>query len=310
MNKQALLKEIIALKSEGVGSRKIAKKLGIGKTSVNAWYNQYLKDNNLDVELKIKKPRILFLDLESTPSIVVTFGRFKQNISQDAVLQEGGWLLSYAYKWLGEPDVKGNVLNPSEAISIDDSGLCLELWELIEQADILVYHNGLNFDLPLLKTRMILNGLPPLRKVKSIDTLQMVKEFKFNSNKLDSLCRQLDIGQKMQHYGISLWVDCMQGKQESLEHMLAYNKIDIELLEELYLAIRPYSTRHPNLSVYSNAETKQCGSCLSVDIAPTGNIVTTNLSVFEEYVCNECQSRFKTRNSLTTKKQRDKYLVN
>ncbi len=187
-DKNKLLPEIIKLKVEGLTSRKIGKILGIGKSTVNTWYKEYFKDNQVEV----KKPRILLLDLENSPSVVVTFGRFKQNIGQDAVLQEGGWLLSYAYKWLGEGSVEGNALTPGEALDANDAGLCLELWELIEQADCVIYHNGLGHDLPLLKARTIINGLPPIRKVKSIDTLQLMKEFKMNSNKLDSLCRQLD----------------------------------------------------------------------------------------------------------------------
>lgn len=305
MNKQELLNEIISLKEDGLGSRKIAKKLGIGKSTVNQWYKEHLEGNITE----IKKPKILLLDLENTPSVVVTFGRFKQNIVQDAVLQEGGWLLSYAYKWLGDKDVQGNVLTPGEALDANDAGLCLELWELMEQADCVIYHNGLGHDLPLLKARTIINGIPPIRKVKSIDTLQLMREFKMNSNKLDSLCRQLDIGQKLAHTGIQLWVDCIKGDPQALQHMLEYNKVDIELLEELYLAVAPYSTRHPNLAV-NLGDKIRCSICCSDDVSKTGNTVSTNLSVFEEYTCNSCQSRFKSRQSITTKEQRKNFLSN
>ncbi len=102
----------------------------------------------------------------------------------------------------------------------------------------------------------------------------------------------------------------MKGDPEALQHMLEYNKVDIELLEELYLAIAPYSTRHPNLAVYSNADKPTCGICLSTNVQPTGNVVTTNLSKFEEYTCNCCGARFKSRKSITTKEDRNNYLVN
>lgn len=305
MNKQELLKEIISLKEEGLGSRKIAKKLGIGKSSVNLWYKEYLEGNTAEV----KKPKILVLDLESAPSVVVAFNRFKVNISQDHVLREGGWLLSYAYKWLGEGEVQGNVLTPGEALDANDFSLCIELWELMEQADAVIYHNGVNFDLPLLKARMIVNGLPPIRKVKSIDTLQIMKEFKLNSNKLGSLGAQLDLGAKLSHEGISLWVKCMEGDYEALQEMLRYNKQDIVLLEDLYNRVKMYSTRHPNLAV-NLGDKVRCNICCSDNVNPTGNTVSTNLSVFEEYVCNDCQSRFKSRQSITTSEQRKNFLSN
>jgi len=297
--------KIIELKQQGkLSSRKIAKQLGCGKSSVNEYWAKYSENNTQEV----KKPRILVLDLESAPSVVVAFNRFKVNVNQEAVLQEGGWLLSYAYKWLGDKEVQGNVLTPGEAIDANDSGLCMELWELVEQADAILYHNGLNFDLPLMKARMIVNGLPPIRKVKSIDSLQMVKEFKFNSNKLNSLCRQLDIGGKLEHSGISLWIDCMKGDPDALKHMFEYNKVDVQILEDLYLYIRPFSTRHPNMSVELGDKVR-CNICCSDKVRSTGNLVSTNLSVFEEYSC-ECGARFKTRQSITTKEQRSKFLSN
>jgi len=302
------IEQLIELKQQGYSNSHVAKTLGIGKTTVFDNWQKYKNSVKEPVEV-VKKPRILVLDLESAPSVVVAFNRFKVNVNQDAVLREGGWLISYAYKWLGDKEVQGNVLTPGEAQEANDSGLCMELWELVEQADAILYHNGLNFDLPLMKARMIVNGLPPIRKVKSIDSLQMAKEFRLNSNKLDSLCRQLDIGSKLEHNGIALWVECMGGNPEALSHMFEYNKIDVELLEELYLAIAPYSTRHPNMAVELGDKIR-CNICCSDKVKPTGNLVSTNLSVFEEYVCEECSARFKTRQSITTKEQRSKFLSN
>ena len=241
-----------------MGSRKIADKLGICKSTVNYYFKEYL-DNNF---VETNRPKICFIDIESMPSITATFGRRKQNISQDAVLREGGWIASYAYKFLGDTEVKGNVLSEEEAINADDSQLCLELWELIEQSDVLVAHNLINFDLPMIKARMIVNGLPPIRKVKLMDTLVLSREFRYNSHKLDSLCQQLGLGEKMAHSGIYLWIECMEGNPEALQHLLEYNKQDIVLLEELYLKIAPYSTKHPNLAV-NLGDKVRCNICCS-----------------------------------------------
>lgn len=305
-DKNKILPEIIRLKTEGLTSRQIGKILGIGKSTVNQWYKDSFSKEPVS---EVKKPKLLYLDLESAPSVVVAFNRFKVNVSQDAVLREGGWLISYAYKWEGDTKVKGNVLTPGEAQDANDASLCMELWELVEHADAIVYHNGLNFDLPLLKARMIINGLPPIRKVKSIDTLQLVKEFKLNSNKLNSLGKQLDVGKKLDHEGMSLWVKCMEGDPVALQHMLDYNMVDVELLEEVYKAVKPYSTRHANLAV-NLGDKVRCNICCSDNVKPTGNIISTNLSSFEEYVCEDCQARFKTRQSITTKEQRKNFLSN
>lgn len=296
--------KIIELKQQGLSSRKIAKKLCCGKSSVNDYWKKY-NENNPNA---IKKPKVLLLDIETACSVTATFGRRMQNISQDAVIKEGGWIISYAYKWLGDDTISGSVLHSEEAMDSNDERLCMELFDLLEQSDYVVAHNGANFDIPMIKARLIINGLPPMRKVRIIDSLTLSREFRFNSQKLDSLCRQLDIGEKVKHLGISMWIDCLNGDKEALSEMYRYNLQDIVLLEELYMIIRSHSTRHPNLAV-NLGDKIRCNICCSDNVKPTGNLVSTNLSVFEEYSC-ECGARFKTRKSITTKEQRSNFLSN
>lgn len=302
MNKQELVKQIVELKGQGLGSRKIAKELGIGKSTVNDIVKRYGDKSN-------NRPKILMLDIETACSITATFGRRMQNISQDAVIREGGWLISYAYKWLGDDEVRGSVLFAEEAQTADDERLCMELLDLLEQSDFVVAHNGANFDIPMIKARLIVNGLPPMRKVRIIDSLNLSREFRFNSQKLDSLCRQLDIGEKVKHLGISMWIDCQNGDEIALSEMYKYNLQDVVLLEELYMIIRSYSTRHPNLAV-NLGDKLRCNICCSDKVKPTGNTVSTNLSVFTEYVCETCLARFKDRQSTTTKEERKNFLSN
>lgn len=309
MNKytQYIQDKILELHQKNWSSRMIANELDISKSGVNDWLKLHYSSQDNTVQ---KKPKVLVLDLESAPSIAVAFGRFKVNLSQDSILKEGGYLLTYAYKWLGEERIYSNMLNPADAIEGRDEGLVAELWDAIESADAVLAHNLLNFDLPLLKARCIVNGLPPLKKVQKLDSLVLSKEFRFNSNKLDSLCSQLDIGRKIQHSGIDLWVRCINGDMQALQEMLEYNEQDVLLLEELYNTIKPYSTRHPNLAVHYTDAKMRCNCCASTDVEPTGNTVTTNLSVFTEYKCNSCNARFKDRTSLTTKEQRKNFLSN
>ena len=283
----------------------IADKLGISKSGVNDYLESY-REINPEVQ-EDKKLKLTFLDLESSPSVAVSFGRFKQNISQDAVLREGGNILTYSYA-IDNQDVQGKSVDWRDAADHNDEELCIELWDIVENSSVIVAHNALGFDWPLLKARMLVNGLPPMRKVKIIDTLVLAREFKMNSNKLDSLCRQLDIGQKMKHSGIDLWVRAMHGDESALQEMLEYNIKDVELLRELYYLLAPHSTRHPNLAI-NFGDTIRCNVCTSPNVQPTGNTVSTNLSVFEEYKC-ECGSRFKNRKSLTTKDERSKFLSN
>lgn len=300
------VEEILRLKSKGYSSRQIAEIVGVGKSTVNDLVsrNAYVKPSS------VKRPNILLLDLENAASVGLVFGRFKQNLSQDHILEEGGWLLSYAYKWLGGDRVQGSVLTKEEAIASDDSRLVAELWDLIEQADFVVAHNSYGHDIPLLKSRIILNGLPPLRKSRIIDTLTLSKEFKFNSKRLDSLCHALDIGRKIENSGIKLWKECQEGVESALQTLLEYNVGDVELLEKLYLIIRPHSTRHPNIALHYRGDKVRCNTCCSDDVSLTGNVITTNVNVFEEYICEDCKARFKSRKSVLNKEQRGNVLSN
>lgn len=284
----------------------IADKLGISKSGVNYYLESYREINPEAQE--DKKPKILLLDVETAASVAVSFGRRKVNLSQDHILCEGGWLLSYAYKYLGDTEIKSSVLTSDEALDRDDERLLVEIWDLIEDSDFVIGHNIDNFDLPIVKARCIINGIPPIRKIRTIDTLKIAREFRFNSNKLESLCAQLDLTYKIKHSGVKLWTDCQYGDVDALNKMQEYNVGDVICLEELYLLLRPYSQKHPNLAI-NFGDTIRCNVCTSPNVQPTGNTVSTNLSVFEEYKC-ECGSRFKHRKALTTKEQRSKMLSN
>lgn len=257
---------------------------------------------------EVKKPRVLFIDLESRPDTVVTFRRFKATIGSDNVLREGGGLLSVACAFDDE-QVQGFALTPEQAIADDDSTLVATLWDAIEQCDFVVAHNLDKFDMALFKARCVVNGFPPPKRVKQIDTLKQAKQMKFQSNRLDALGQSLGEGSKLSHSGIRLWIDCMEGKQEALNEMLAYNIQDVELLRNVYHRLKAFDVKHPNAGIYSEDNQHICRVCSSSDLSKTNNSIQAGLSLFDEYVCNACGARSRVRNSSTTKDKRNSLLV-
>lgn len=294
--------QILAIKQElniGNSSRKIAKKLGVSKSVVNNYRHK---------QVDIKRPVITFLDVESAPDIAVSFKRFKANLGQESILREGGWLLSVAYAF-DDGIVHSACLTPDEALAADDSRLVALMWEVIEQSRVLSGHNINGFDLPLIKARCAIHGFPALRKVKTIDTLLQAKQMKFQSNRLGSLGIALGEGEKLGHEGIDLWVRCMKGDPEALEHMRKYNEQDVELQRKVYKRLRSFDNRHPNLAITNGNNEQQCPVCGSHDLVATGNNVTTNISVFPEYVCNDCGARSRSRRAVNSKEHRASQLV-
>ncbi len=312
---------IVNLKLQGYNSRIIAKELGISKSGVNYAYNRWQKEGCTilykpeDVALKYlstqqaSPARILLLDIETAPDIAATFGRFKQNIGVDNVVREGGWIISAAWQWLGENTIYCTAVTPEEARNSDDSGVVAELYELLEQCDAVVAHNGEKFDIPVIKARLTVNNFPEPKKVKVIDTLKIAKQMRFQSNKLDALGKVLKEARKQEHEGISLWIDCMRGDEDALKRMLEYNVQDVSLLEKVYNRIKHMDSKPVNLGLFYDDNEHRCPVCGSSDVEYTGNSVYTQVSEFKEVQCGDCGHRSRERKAINSKEKRSSLLT-
>lgn len=238
-----------------------------------------------------KTPRILLVDIENSPNISYVWGHYEQNVI--AHVQEN-YLLSFAYKWLGDKNVQVKSLPEYKGYKPHapcDKGLAKDLWELFDEADIIIGHNGDAFDIKKANTRFIYHGFMPPSDYRSVDTLKLARKyFKFNSNKLDDLGNFLGVGRKVKHTGFSLWLGCIGGEKESWDVMCEYNKQDVSLLENVYLKLRTWHTaRHPNVSALSGRT--GCPGCGSVGAQKRG-FSYTNLTKAQRYQCKDCKGYY------------------
>lgn len=305
MNEQTI-QQLKKCYQDGISTRKTAKLLNVSKSAVGRYFYKFAREKTF---VEINSPRILLLDIETAPAKALAFGRFKQNLTQDHILEEGGWLISIAWKWLGDDTTFGKVLIPVEALLKEDIRLINDIVCQINEADVVIGHNIDGFDIPKIKARMIKHGLKPFKTVKTIDTLKIAKRLGFPSNKLDSLASFLDIGRKVQHQGISLWKGCTQGDEIALQDMQEYNIADVELLEKVYLKLRAYDTMPPNIGKLYNEEVSRCPVCGSTDLTTTGNLVHTPVSTYDEVVCNCCGHRSRKRKVVNSKEARSNVLI-
>lgn len=301
--------KILQMKDRGLSSRQIAALLGIGKSTVNDVYNREFSKQVDSYEKQLqKKPKLLVWDLEITPSIVATFGRFNQNIGHNNVIREGGAIVSAAWKYAGESKIYSSVMTPEEALKDDDSRIICQLYEAFEISDASIAHNA-GFDMGVFRARLALHGMPMHKRVKVIDTYRISKQMRFNSRKLDSLADYFNAGRKVTHEGIQLWIRCMNGDVEALEEMRVYNEQDIVLLEEVYNCIKAYDNKPINLGQYYNDNEYHCPACGSTDVVSTGNLVYTEVSAFDEMQCNACGYRSRKREQKNPKEKREKLLM-
>ncbi len=236
----------------------------------------------------MKKPKILLYDIENTPTVVTTWGLWEQDAIETL---EEWYLMSYAYKWLGEKqthvvalsDFKGYKKNRK-----DDKALCESLHKLFEEADIVIAHNGDEHDQKKSNSRFIFNGLNPPSPYKSIDTKKVAKRyFKFNSNSLNNLGVYFGFGEKIDNPK-GLWRRCMDGEMKAWKHMKKYNKQDVVLLEKVYLKMLPWMTNHPNIAVLRE-EKRACPNCGSAKMQKRGSAPTLG-GKRQRWQCMDCAS--------------------
>jgi len=236
-------------------------------------------------QVKKRLPKILIFDIESSPSISYTFGRFKTNVNWDQVEQEP-IMLTWSAKYLYSAEVMSDKITPEEVLRADDKRIVTSLHKLMGESDIVIAHYGDRFDIPLLNARAILNGLPPYNTVNSIDTKKVASGvFKFPSNKLDALAKYFGLQGKIKTE-FQLWIDCLKGIPSAIEEMRVYNVQDIIALEEVYLKLRPYIKAHPNVSLYNDIQEKQCCNCGSTNIEEIEDkLYYTSVAAYKMYRC-------------------------
>ena len=254
-----------------------------------------------------KLPKILIIDIETAPLRAYVWSRWKQNVYLDQTISEW-FMLTWSAKWLFSSEVKSARLTSEEALNEDDKRITKELWELVNEADVLVAHNGNSFDIPKINTRFLLNDLPPTKPFQSIDTKVIAaKQFGFSSNKLDALARYFGFKVKL-GTDFELWDKCLRGDEVALSYMEEYNQYDVELLEEVYLKLRPWIKNHPNVGLYMESDIPVCGNCGSSHLHEEGEYFT-QVGRYKTYRC-ECGALSRVRTSNVPKKKRDVLLTN
>lgn len=237
-------------------------------------------------------PKILYFDIETAPSLGYFWGELFET---DIVAVERPWfMISFSYKWLGEKKIYTKALNDYRSYHKhmeDDSKLVKDLYKILDEADVVIAHNGDKFDIRKTYARFIKHGLTPPSPFKSIDTLKAARRFfKFESNKLDALARYLGVGKKLAHTGFDLWRRCMTGDVHAWNKMKQYNRHDIVLLERVYKKLRPFITNHPNLDVYQNIGA--CPACGSYHVQRRGKMVS-QVRQYTRLHCEECGHWYK-----------------
>ena len=266
------------------------KKLGLSEDSARR-YSRLARERGIESTTTWSKaPRILVMDIETLPMECFTWGIRKQFLNQENIIKEWS-VLSWVGKWLMEPDLFGDIVTPEEAENRDDRRVCQSMWECLDEADIVIAHNGRRFDIRKLNARFIFNEMIPPSTYDVIDTYNDMKSVAlFTSFKQGYLTQFLELEEKLDT-NFQLWVDCVNGDQDALDRMFEYNKHDVMGLEELYLVLRPWMKRHPSVNLlYGDMVSERCNKCGSTDTEVMHKDYLTPAGLFETRRCNNCGS--------------------
>jgi uncharacterized protein YprB with RNaseH-like and TPR domain len=275
----------------------------------SSWRRESRRREENQLSKKGNEIRIAVFDIENAPLQVYTFQLYDVNIGTEQVISDT-FLLSWSAKLLNESKIYGQVLTPEEAKNKDDYRIVKGIWEFLDNCHILIGHNIKNFDLAKLNVRFLFHNLPPISNCQIIDTLLIARSnFSFASNKLSYLNKFLNIKQKIENEGFSLWRRCFEADPEALETMFLYNRGDVVATEDLYYKLRPFIKGHPNLALYFESTDEICPNCGDTDLEENGYYFTP-AGKWESVRCTKCGSISRRKVNELKKDKRKKLLVN
>ena len=237
----------------------------------------------------MKKPKVCFFDLETSLIKTTTFSLWTERLPHEGIIEDW-FILSWAWKMQGEKQVHASsVLDFKRKSLSDDYGLVKSIREELEDVDVLVGHNARKFDIKKLNARLIYHRLSPLPQIQVLDTLTEAKKVaQFTSNRLDYLSKYL-VGAGKEHTSPNLWMRCMNGDKKAMKEMVAYNKIDVVRLEEVYDVLLPYMKNHPHLGAMAGHGKESCNKCGSTSFEGGGKLRYTATGVARiQKQCKKC----------------------
>jgi DNA polymerase elongation subunit (family B) len=207
------------------------------------------------------------------------WGVRKQYLTSKNLLDTAS-VLCYTAAWA---DTEYTLFDSIHRSSADD--MIAGVHALLDEADVVVTYNGNSFDLPMLNREFVKRKMAPPAPYKSVDVYRAVRsKFRFASNKMDDVLKELGYKGKSEHRGLMLWLDCMNGKKDAWEEMETYNVQDVTELENLYYHVLPWITNHPNHSLFD--EKLCCPNCGSTHYQARGTRKLATGGIYHRYQCS------------------------
>lgn len=238
--------------------------------------------------LKMKKPRILVYDIETSPVRAWTFRvGYDIDIEYDQVVDGDRFnIICIGWKWLD--DKKVHCLDWG-CRKQDSEQMISKFTKIIEKADLAIAHNGDKFDLRQINTQRLIAKKPPISWPTTEDTLkQFKKHFYFPSYKLDYIAKLL-LGEGKGKMVFKDWKDIVQYKDpDALEKMIKYCKRDVSITARCFKRAMAFFKPKIHAGIVKDNDKETCPRCGGKGSRSKGHMFT----LAAKYRKRQCKSCF------------------
>lgn len=236
-------------------------------------------------------PKILFLDIETSPHKVWTFRIFKTVIFPDSII-EPSRTICWSAKWRGQK----RVLFRSEYHD-EYRAMLEEIRFLLDEADVAVAYNGDRFDFPRLKQQFRLNKIPQPSPFITVDLMKVVRKEDWPSIKMDYVTGELGLARKIANGGLQTWRECMgdfgeDARRKAWNLMRRYSKHDIPPLEALFDEYEAEIKNIPAIGLFADdlpsIEIPDCPRCEDGGRPTRQGYKRTKTRRYPQFQCQTC----------------------
>ncbi|HSG62773.1 MAG TPA: ribonuclease H-like domain-containing protein [Pseudomonadales bacterium] len=210
-----------------------------------------------------RTPKVLTLDIETSPALAYVWGLFDQNVSVSQIVAPSR-MLCFAGKWLGDKQTTFvSEFHDGKKAMIQNA------WDMLNDADIVVGYNHVRFDIPHMNREFMLAGLVPPSPVQHVDLLQVMRRnFKMMSNKLGYVTNAVGLDTKLDTGGQALWNDVMANDSKAWDKFRKYNIQDVVITEQLFELLAPW-IKGVHAGLFTG-DPSCCYSCGSINLVAHG----------------------------------------
>lgn len=236
------------------------------------------------------KSNVLIIDIETSPILAYIWELGEQRVNLNQIHTD--WeIMAWSAKWLDEK----NVMYYDKRNAKSDKEILKPLWDLLDQADIVITQNGEHFDSRKINARFMLHGMTPPKPYRHIDTYRLVKKVAaFTSNRLEYLTDKFCVKHKKtshsKYSGLSLWIECLKGNVNAWNEMKQYNIKDVLSTEELYQKIRAWAPDSMPKVFPMTDDDSTCATCGYKGKMREGRDRVRKTGIYKQNSCVKCGS--------------------